>query len=273
MWTPMVVLAGMGLCSGLGLGAAARLFAVETDPRQERILDALPGANCGGCGYAGCADFAAAVTAGRTAPADCPVCDAAARGAIADVMGLEAVESVRSVALVLCQGGWSVADKLYRYNGQASCASAALLGGGDKLCNQGCLGLGDCQTACAFDAVEITDDGIARVIPERCTGCGRCVTACPKGIIRLVPEDAPTHVLCSNTDKGAAARKACGVSCLGCRKCEKAFADEPRITVSDLLARVDYTHPPCDAAVLEACPTGALVRRDLRAAAADRPRT
>ncbi len=257
------VLAGMGLVSGLGLAVAARVFAVETDPRQDEVNDALPGANCGGCGYAGCADFAAAVVAGKVGPADCPVCDEAARQAVASVMGLEVTATKRQVAIVMCQGDESVAKASFRYNGQASCASADLLGGGDKVCLHGCLGLSDCQAVCAFGAIEMTGEGIAQVIPARCTSCGKCVAACPKHIISLIPADATVHVLCANTDKGGAAKRACDVACIGCKKCEKAFAEDPRIRISNNLARVDYDQAPDDPALVESCPTGALIFRDL----------
>lgn len=259
MLVPTLALAGLGLVSGLGLAIAARVFHVETDPRQEEIADALPGANCGGCGYAGCADFAAGVVAGEADAGDCPVCDDVARRAVAAVMGVAAAEKAPEVAIVMCQGDDATAVRRFRYNGVASCASAALLGGGDKACTFGCLGLGDCQVACAFGAVEMTEAGIARIIPARCTACGQCVTACPKDIVKLVPADATVHVLCVNHDRGGSAKKACSTACLGCKKCEKALGDDPRIRISDFLAVVDYEGAPVEGAVTEQCPTGALV--------------
>ncbi len=265
MLVPTAVLAGMGLVAGFGLAAAARVFAVETDPRQDDVNNALPGANCGGCGYAGCSDFASAVVAGKAGPADCPVCDDASRQTIAALMGLEVTAMARQVALIMCQGDKSVAKRSFRYNGQASCASADLLGGGDKVCLHGCLGLADCQVVCAFGAIEITAQGVARVIPARCTSCGKCVAVCPKHIISLIPADAKIHVLCANTDKGGAAKRACAVACIGCKKCEKAFAENPRITISNNLAHVDYANPPDDPALIDTCPTGALVYQDLNA--------
>lgn len=256
MLVATTVLAGLGLVSGLGLGWAARFFAVEIDPRQEALLDLLPGANCGGCGYAGCNDFAGAVVKG-TAPADgCPVGGAATAQSVAAVMGLSVEIKERRVALIHCQGGDELAPRRFLYNGLASCASAAQLGGGDKLCLQGCLGLGDCQEACSFGAIEILASGIARIIPERCTACGKCVAACPKGIIELVPERARIHVLCSNIDKGPQARKACQVACIGCKKCEKAAAGG--ISVTDWLARVDYAQAPVDETLIDQCPNGSI---------------
>ncbi|NTV03903.1 4Fe-4S dicluster domain-containing protein [bacterium] len=270
MLVPTVVLSGIGLLSGLGLALAARAFAVESDPRQDQITEALPGANCGGCGYAGCGDFAGAVVRGDAKPDGCPVCDQETRRLVASIVGLTVQDRAPQVALILCQGGDDVAAKKYRYNGLASCASAALLGGGDKLCSAGCLGLGDCQRACAFGAIEMTPSGVARIIPARCTACGQCVAACPKDLIKMVPAEATIHVLCSNHDRGPAAKKACTVACLGCKKCEKSFAGDPRIKVSDFLAYIDYEHAPVDPALAALCPTGSLVYRGDAAPAAER---
>jgi len=259
-----VVLAGLGLISGLGLAVAARVFAVQTDPRREKIAEALPGANCGGCGYAGCNDFAGAVARGEAQPDGCPVCDNAAASAVASIMGLAIEEKERRVAMVMCQGTRERSVDRFRYNGMASCGSAALLGGGPKSCAYGCLGLGDCQAACSFGAIEMTEDGIARIIPQRCTGCGRCVEACPKDLIRLVPESATIHVLCSNKDKGPAAKKACLAACIGCKKCEKTAGAE-HILVEDFLARVNYDDPPTDPALVDECAMGCIVVVDLKA--------
>jgi len=260
------VLTGLGLVAGVGLSLAARFFAVETDPRQEQIADMLPGANCGGCGFAGCNDFAAAVVKGDVEPDACPVSPPEVATAIADLMGKTVEARAPMVALVMCQGTEDAAErKKYRYNGVASCASANLIGQGDRLCNYGCLGLGDCQRACGFDAIEMTGLGVARVTPSRCSACGQCVDACPKNIIDLVPKAARIHVLCSNHDKGAAAKKACSVACIGCKKCEKHLGGE-HIKVADFLARTDYDDPPTDTEVIGLCPTGAIVERDFNVA-------
>jgi Na+-translocating ferredoxin:NAD+ oxidoreductase subunit B len=264
-----VVLAGLGLISGLGLAVAARVFAVEVDPRQEKIADALPGANCGGCGYAGCNDFAAAVVRGDATPDGCPVCDPESAASVALVMGLDYEQKERKVALILCQGTRERSPDRFRYNGMASCGSAALLGGGPKSCTYGCLGMGDCQDACGFGAIEMTEDGIAHIISDRCTGCGQCVTACPKDLIHLVPESASVHVLCSNKDKGAAARKACSAACIGCKKCVKS-AGEEHIDMDGFLAVVNYEDPPTDPALVDECSTGAIQVVDLSTGAAMR---
>jgi Na+-translocating ferredoxin:NAD+ oxidoreductase subunit B len=261
MLTPTVVLAGIGLISGLTLAAASKMFAVEVDPRQEKINDQLPGANCGGCGYAGCADFSTALLAEKAGLADCPVCDDVTRSLLGEILGVEVSATKRHVALIMCQGGLGTASIEGRYNGQASCSSATLIGGGEKFCNHGCLGLADCQEVCAFGAIEITETGIAQVIPSRCTACGKCVGACPNHIIKMVPADTSIHVLCNNTDKGAAAKKSCDSSCIGCKKCQKTFEDEPRIIIHNYLAEVNYVKPPTDETVVDVCPTGALTVR------------
>jgi len=252
-----VIMGSLGLLAGLGLAVAARFLAVEVDPVQERILEALPGANCGGCGFAGCADFAGAVARGEAPPDGCPVAGPEGARVVAKIAGVPYEEKARKVALVFCQGTRQVAAHRFRYNGLASCASAQMIEGGDKQCSYGCLGLGDCQHACPFGAIEIIHGDIARVIPERCTGCGKCIEACPRHIIRLVPADATIHVLCNNTDKGGVARKACAVACIGCKKCQKFLGDES-IVVQDYLARIDYENPPEDIRVIDECPTGAI---------------
>ncbi len=249
----------LGLVSGMGLGLAAHVFAVETDPRLEQIIEYLPGANCGGCGFAGCHDFAAAILRGDITPDHCPLCPAEEAWAIGELMGMAVEAQQPMVAMVMCQGSEDPdSRKKFHYNGVATCASLNLLGQGDRLCEYGCLGLGDCQRACPFKAIEITEQGVARVIPSRCTGCGMCLAACPKGIIHLVPEDAPIHVLCSNHDKGGLAKKNCPVACTGCKICEK-FCEGEKIRVVDFLAEIDYDNPPQDLSVVGKCPTGALV--------------
>jgi electron transport complex protein RnfB len=257
MLIAVIALAAFGLIASLILAFAARVFAVETDPRAEEIEEALPGANCGACGLPGCLELSRRIASGEADIDACPAADESAKAKIAEIMGVDfAGGAQKKVAVVHCAGDNTLVGKKYYYNGIYDCSAADILFGGDKDCSYGCLGLGTCAAACPFDAIEITGQGIAVVDPEKCTGCGKCVTACPKGIISLAPYDRTLHILCSSHDKGGTARKKCSVACIGCQKCVKA-APEGAINMDNFLAVVDYGEEIPDE-VAEECPTGAI---------------
>jgi electron transport complex protein RnfB len=238
--TAVIALASLALLASFGLALAARIFAVEVDPRVEAIEEALPGANCGACGLPGCAELAKRIAEGKAEIDACPVGGESVASSIAEIMG-SAFEGggQKQVALVLCGGDDSVAARRFYYNGIYDCSSAALLFGGDKACSYGCLGLGTCAGVCPFGAIEMLPGGLAVVDPEKCTGCTKCVASCPKGIIKMVPYDRRVHILCSSHDKGGKVRKACKVGCIACQKCAKE-APEGAITMEENLAVVDY---------------------------------
>lgn len=267
MLSAILALAALALVLSLVLAVAARIFAVEVDPRAEKIEDALPGANCGACGLPGCSELARRIAEGKADIDACPVGGEDAARNIAAIMGIDySGGGVRQVAMVMCNGSDEVARKKFWYNGVFDCNSAALLFGGDKSCAYGCLGLGTCAGVCPFGAIDMQGSGLAVVDPERCTGCTKCVSACPKGIIRMVPVDAKVHILCSSHDKGAKTRKVCAVGCIGCMKCVKA-APEGAITMDRNLAVVGYETaiPP---EVAEECPMKTIHVRDLEEPAA-----
>jgi len=255
-----LTIAALALLLGVVIGLTAKFFAVASDPRVERVTELLPGANCGGCGFAGCADLAQAVVAGKAEVGACPVCPAAARAQIAAFLGLAATATERQVAVVLCGGDQERAKFAALYNGVSDCRSAALVAGGTKGCRYGCLGLGSCARACRFGAIEMTAAGLAVIHPELCVGCRKCVAACPRQLIRMVPEKYQVHVYCSSPDKGPVKRKVCQVACIGCRKCVKAAA-EGQMVMEGFLARTNYAHPEpagVDLVARAACPTGCL---------------
>ena len=254
----------MGIILGMTIGIAAKIFEVKQDERIDLVVEELPGANCGGCGFAGCSDFAKAIVSGKAQPGQCPVCSGEAVNKIAKILGLEAgANKVKNVAVVLCGGDKKSAKFDAKYNGINDCKSAALVGQGVKGCKYGCLGLGTCARSCPFNAIEITEDGLAVVHPELCVGCGKCVAACPKKLIKLVPESVKVHVFCSSPDKGPAKKKVCEVACIGCRKCAK-NAEENQILINGFLAQVNYELPPPPELVeAAACPTGCLKRTDI----------
>lgn len=253
--TTVLTLAAIGLLAGIGLGAAAKIFAVYIDPRVEQIEAVLPQYNCGACGYAGCSDYAKAVVEGEN-PNLCAPGGPVTNQQVSGIMGAEVVEQEKMVAFVLCAGNNTLATKKYIYNGVADCNSADLVGGGDKACSYGCLGLGSCVLACDFEAIVI-EDGLARILPDMCTGCKACVPACPKNIIKMIPASRSVHVVCSSQDKGPVVRKICKVGCIGCKRCTKDIPNE-EIFMVDTLAVVDYSKSLRSDAPAKVCPTDSI---------------
>ncbi len=246
----------LGLSLGIIIGLAAKFFGVSVDPKLEAIEELLPGANCGACGFAGCADFAKAIYEGNATPNLCPVSSAEEIQKIGALIGVEVSEREAKVAVVRCGGDNDLAQWGAAYNGIADCRSANLVLNGPKACKYGCLGLGTCSRVCPFDAIEITAAGLAVVHPDVCTGCGKCVGVCPRGIIELVPKSTPIVNLCNNPEKGAASRKVCSVSCIACRKCVNSAGDG-QMVMDGNLARVNYDDPP-GPELAEVCPTKCL---------------
>ena len=236
----LAVMGGLGLLFGAVLAFAARVFAVEVDPREEAIVGCLPGANCGGCGFPGCAGYAAAVVKGEAPVNRCAAGGAAVAAQIAEIMGVTADATVRNVAVVHCTGcGANI--KKYEYIGVDDCVAAARLpGGGPMGCDYGCLGMGSCEKVCPFDAIHVID-GVAKVDEDKCKACNQCVDICPRHIIALEPYKTKKHVSipCSSKDKGPAVTKVCTNGCIGCSLCAKSCPKEA-ITMVDNLAHIDY---------------------------------
>ncbi len=235
---PVLIFIGLGLLMGALLALASKLFAVKKDEKAEAIKECLPGANCGGCGYSGCDAYASAVSAGDAPVNKCSVGGAEAASKIAQIMGVDAGEQVRMRAQVMCSGTGEYAKKKYIYEGIDDCVAASKIGGGDKMCKNGCIGLGTCVRACPFDAI-VVEDGVAAVDYSKCKGCGICVSACPKGIIKLIPFDAKHWVGCMSVDDGKNTRKVCDVGCISCKLCQK-NCPAGAINVDNFVASIDY---------------------------------
>jgi electron transport complex protein RnfB len=253
MIAAVISLGGIGLAAAVALGAAAKKFAVEIDPREAAVLDALSGANCGACGYPGCSAFAKAVVE-KGAPANlCTPGGQTTVEAIARIMGVAAVSIDPQVAVVRCQGDNLKAKFKYQYLGIQDCNAAQKLADGPKQCPGGCVGLGSCLRACPFDAIEMTADGLAVISREKCTGCKKCVSVCPRNVITMVPLEAIVQVLCNSHDKGALVRKYCEIGCIACQICKK-NAPEAYV-IENFLATVIPEHVQEAGPGVEKCPT------------------
>jgi electron transport complex protein RnfB len=253
MLEAIMSLSGIGLTAAVALGLAAKKFAVETDPRELAILEALPGVNCGACGFAGCAGYAKALVAGEVDPNLCPPGGPDLVARLANILGVDVAIGEPQVAVVICQGDNVTAANKYHYLGLNDCVAAQRIADGPKLCPGGCIGLGSCERACPFDAIEITPDGLAVINREKCTGCRKCVNVCPRHVIRMAPRSKTLHVLCNSHDKGVLIRKYCQVGCIGCQVCVKVAPEVFQVT--HFLATVDYEQEGDATAAIAKCPT------------------
>lgn len=209
----------LGGLLGLMLALADKKLAAPTNPKADAIAELLPGANCGGCGFAGCAAFADAVANGTADVSKCTGSRRETLEKIAAIMGADGVTEVKRMrAVVLCQGTNENAQKKYVYKGIEDCVAAAKLHGGNKLCPNGCIGFGNCVSACKFKAISVVN-GVAVVDESKCGGCGACVASCPKGLITLIPKDSYCYIACKTQEKGAAVKSFCSVGCIGCGIC------------------------------------------------------
>lgn len=250
----------IGALAGVLIGLAAKFFQVKSDPKIQLVLELLPGANCGGCGKAGCADFAKAVVNGELTPGKCAVCSREVVATIARTLGIEMGNEVRQKAVVLCGGDRNQVRQHILYNGILDCVSASLVAGGPKGCSYGCLGMGSCARSCPFGAIEIINN-LAVVHPELCVGCGTCVAVCPRNLIKLVPVDAKVHVYCSSPEKGPLKKQYCNVPCIGCRKCMK-VAGDGQIEPKGFRLEINYSGESFvdeNTVFAAGCPTGALL--------------
>lgn len=255
MIAPIIILAALGVLFGIGLFIASRVFFVKIDGRVESIERVLPGTNCGACGLPGCSGLAKAIVHGQADVTGCVAGGDHVAHLVADVMGVEAAEVERKVAILRCQGK-DVVDR-FAYRGLRTCAAANLVMGGPKKCLYGCIAYGDCVNACLFDALHMID-GYPKVDEIKCTSCGKCVEACPKNLFDLESLASTVHVLCQSHDAGKDTRKACDKGCIACRKCEK-ICPFDAIHVENNLAVIDFERCTSCGKCVGECPTGTIV--------------
>ncbi len=253
-----IFLGGLGTTLAGTLAFAQRKLYVYEDPRIDELENLLPRTNCGACGTPGCRAFAEALIGETTVPAECTVCTPEERQKIADYLGISVGSAERRVARLACAGGSNVAWNRAHYDGLASCRAAAITGSG-KGCVWGCLGLGDCEDVCDYDAIVMDRHGLPQVIEDRCTACGDCVDICPKHLFSIQPVSHRLWVACANQDGTEAARAVCEVVCDGCGRCAMDAA-EGLIEIKNNLAVVDYARNQLATPLaIERCPTRAIV--------------
>lgn len=233
---PVLLVAVIALVLGIALSVLSTVFAVKTDEKEAKIREALPGANCGACGYSGCDGYAAAIAKGEAEPDKCAPGGESAASALSEILGIE-ISVDKKVAFIGCNGKEENCPSRFDYSGLNSCAGAAMLFGGAGACPSRCIGFGDCAAICSQNAISVID-GIAVINPCLCGGCGACAKVCPKHLISVGEGKKKANVTCSNRIKGAIAKKECAVSCIGCKICEK-NCPENAINVENNLAVVD----------------------------------
>ena len=253
------ILGGLGLAVGLMLIFASKKFKVDTNPLVEEIISVLPGANCGACGYAGCADFANCVVNENAPITGCPVGGFEVAKDIGGILGQDVSESEKQYPFIMCHGGLNCVDR-FDYVGFEDCKAVLMLSDGEKGCSYGCMGRGTCVRACPFDALSIGEDRLPHVNKNLCTSCGLCIASCPNNVLVFAKESERVHVRCVSHDKGKTVKEVCKVGCIGCKICEK-NCPEQAITVTDFIAVIDQDKCTACGICVDKCPQNTIETR------------
>ena len=259
MGVAVIFLLGLGLVSASVLAVASKVLAVDEDPRVEMVTEALPGANCGGCGFASCEAYAIAMVTDPSVPTTkCVVGPDTLPNTLAELTGKASGAVVKKIAVRHCTKKEGNVQRRYQYTGYTSCASAATFGNGFDACSYSCLGLGDCVRECPFDSMAIVNELVV-IYSETCTGCGKCIEVCPRDVLTLAPIAKRVEIICSTQDKPKDVMAVCGVGCISCSKCIKACPADAIAFDHKHRIRIDHEKciaygESCGEACVIACP-------------------
>ncbi|MCS3923094.1 Rnf electron transport complex subunit RnfB [Methanosalsum natronophilum] len=257
----IAALGGLAMVIGIVLVMASKVFKVETNPLVDEVLDVLPGANCGACGYAGCGEFAEQVVEDNAPITGCPLGGFEVEEKIGGILGKEVGgEEEPEYPIVHCKGGTNCTDR-FNYIGVEDCKAVMLLSEGEKECNYGCMGRGTCVRACPFGAIIIDENKLPKINNNLCTSCGLCVASCPNDLITLSAISEKVHVLCNSHDKGKFVKSVCSTGCIGCKLCAK-VCPEDAIKVTKFLAEIDPEKCTACGDCIEKCPQNTIEFRD-----------
>ncbi|MBV6639078.1 MAG: RnfABCDGE type electron transport complex subunit B [Cyclobacteriaceae bacterium] len=257
----IAVLGGLTLLLAVMLVIANKKLYVYEDPRIDVVEGMLPHANCGACGYPGCRPFAEALVGGKILPGKCTVSSSEGVEAIAEYLGVAMGAEEKQVARLACAGGTNVARNKAKYKGMETCQAASLVSGGGKGCFWGCLGFGDCEAVCDFDAIHMDEHGLPVVDEDKCTACGDCVEVCPKDLFSIQPINNRLWVACKNLEAGDEILEDCQVACTACGRCAM-DASGDLITMENNLPVIHYGVEELTKDPIQRCPTGAIVWLD-----------
>lgn len=263
----ILILSGLAFLSAIMLYFVSQKFAIKQDPILEAIYNELPHANCGGCGKAGCQDFANACANASEEDfgnLNCPVGGAKVMNAIAKIKGFDNKSQAKTCAVFRCQGSCKNAPDKMQFSGLKSCRVASVVMSGQSGCPNGCLRFGDCIKVCKFGALTLDDaTGTPIIDYTKCTSCGACVKRCPRGLfeIRPIEDNSQVYVACRNQQKGAVARKNCSAACIACGKCLKV---NDQVILENNLSYIPTTVSPMEygKSLAEACPVKAIIYRE-----------